>query len=116
MRGSGDYVSLRDIADKLQVSERTLARWCLRGYLPGAKYGGQWRVRRADFEAWVAQHHIVHAQPSGDAIQWQTSTIVRDHRSSTHKFEREMRYAALALDREIDEKLNALQTRRKGSG
>lgn len=116
MGGNGDYLSLEEIASILDVTVRTLARWCVQGYLPGVKFGRQWRVLRSDFDEWRTQHHSVYAQPSRDAIKWPTYTKEKDHRSSTHKYEREMRYAALALDREIDEKLSALLTRKRSGG
>lgn len=41
------------IADKLQVTEKTVTRWLLAGSLKGYKVGRQWRVREDDLEAFM---------------------------------------------------------------
>jgi len=41
------------VADRLQLSERTLYRLLQRGELPGRKIGGQWRFRMAEIDYWL---------------------------------------------------------------
>ena len=47
-----DLLSIPDIAAELHISEATAARWCRLGILPAQKVGKQYRIRRADLEAW----------------------------------------------------------------
>lgn len=49
----GDLLSLKQIAQHLQVSERTVFRLLQRGELPGLKVGGQWRFRRDVVDYWL---------------------------------------------------------------
>jgi nitrogen PTS system EIIA component len=41
------------VADRLQLSERTLYRLLQRGELPGRKIGGQWRFRMSEIDYWL---------------------------------------------------------------
>ena len=41
------------MADRLQLSERTLYRLLQRGELPGRKIGGQWRFRMSEIDYWL---------------------------------------------------------------
>ena len=48
------YMTLKEVAELLKVSERTVYRLAGEGTLPGFKPGGgAWRFRRRDVEAWV---------------------------------------------------------------
>ncbi len=42
-----------DIANHLQVNERTVTQWLRKGYLRGFKIGKEWRVSMKDLEALV---------------------------------------------------------------
>ena len=49
-----DYLTIREVCDKVRIVERTAYELCRSGKLPGAvKVGGQWRVERVAFEAWL---------------------------------------------------------------
>jgi PTS system nitrogen regulatory IIA component len=48
-----DLLTLKQIAQHLQVSERTVFRLLERGELPGLKVGGHWRFRRAVVDYWL---------------------------------------------------------------
>jgi PTS system nitrogen regulatory IIA component len=48
-----DLLTLKQLADRLQLSERTLYRLLQRGELPGRKIGGQWRFRMAEIDYWL---------------------------------------------------------------
>jgi excisionase family DNA binding protein len=42
-----------DVQQKLRVNVRTLYRLMRAGILPALRVGRQWRVRRADLDAWL---------------------------------------------------------------
>lgn len=44
---------MKQVADRLQLSERTVYRLLQRGDLPGRKVGGQWRFRMAEVDYWL---------------------------------------------------------------
>ncbi len=48
-----DLFTLKQVADRLQLSERTLYRLLERGELPGHKVGGQWRFRISEVDYWL---------------------------------------------------------------
>ena len=48
-----DLLTLKQVADRLQLSERTLYRLLERGELPGRKVGGQWRFRMSEVDYWL---------------------------------------------------------------
>lgn len=45
------FVRIRDIVAATGVSRKTVAAWIEAGEIPGRKIGGQYFVRRDDFEA-----------------------------------------------------------------
>lgn len=48
-----DYLTVNEIASRLDVKPATVRRWLAAGHLPGYKVGlRDWRVRRVDFEAY----------------------------------------------------------------
>lgn len=48
-----DVLTLKQLAEHLQLSERTVYRLLGTGDLPGFKVGGQWRFRRAVVDYWL---------------------------------------------------------------
>lgn len=48
-----EILTVRDLAARLKLAERTVNAMLSEHELPGFKVRGQWRVRRADFEAWL---------------------------------------------------------------
>ncbi len=48
-----DVLTLKQLAEHLQLSERTIFRLLGRGELPGFKVGGHWRFRRAVVDYWM---------------------------------------------------------------
>ncbi len=44
-----------DVANRLQVNERTVTQWLRRGFLRGFKIGKEWRVSSRDPEAFLEQ-------------------------------------------------------------
>jgi excisionase family DNA binding protein len=47
----GEYLTPREIAGMLRVSEPTVRGYCRDGTIPAARFGTKWRVRREDLEA-----------------------------------------------------------------
>ncbi len=43
------------VAQRLQVNERTVSQWLRNGYLRGFKVGKEWRVSSRDLEAFLEQ-------------------------------------------------------------
>ena len=48
-----EILTLREIADYLKLTERTLYRLTQEGKLPGFKVGNSWRFRLRDIDAWI---------------------------------------------------------------
>jgi PTS system nitrogen regulatory IIA component len=48
-----DVLTLKQLAEHLQLSERTIYRLLGRGQLPGFKVGGSWRFRRSVVDYWL---------------------------------------------------------------
>ena len=59
-----DILLIKDVAEYLKVTERTIYRLAAAKKLPAFKVGGSWRFSRADIDAWIkAQTSIT---PSGE--------------------------------------------------
>lgn len=52
---SDPIMTIREIANELKLAEKTVYAMASEGDLPAFKIRGQWRVRRGDFETWLAQ-------------------------------------------------------------
>jgi excisionase family DNA binding protein len=50
---AGDILTIRQLAEYLMVSEKTVYRMIERNQLPAARVGAQWRFRRQDIDAWL---------------------------------------------------------------
>lgn len=51
---TGDEVlTIKDVAVLLKLAEKTVYSMAQRGEIPAFKIRGQWRIRRADLEAWI---------------------------------------------------------------
>ena len=61
-----DILTLKDLADYLKISEKTLYGYAQKGKLPGIKIGSAWRFRKADIDDWLEeQRQITQASSSG---------------------------------------------------
>lgn len=49
-----DILTIRDVATRLKLGERTVTAMLTDGELPGFKLRGQWRLRHDHFERWLA--------------------------------------------------------------
>lgn len=50
-----DILTVREVADYLKVTERTLYRLVQDRKLPAFKVGNSWRFRRQDLERWISK-------------------------------------------------------------
>lgn len=48
-------LTLKQVAEYLQLAEKTTYRLAAEGKLPGFKVGGSWRFKREDLEQWIEQ-------------------------------------------------------------
>ncbi len=44
------------VAERLQLQERTVTRWLRTGYLSGFKLGKEWRVSSEDLRSFIEHH------------------------------------------------------------
>lgn len=51
-------LTVRDVAQVLKLAEKTVYAMVLEGEIPAFRVRGQWRVRRADFDGWLADQVI----------------------------------------------------------
>ncbi len=50
----GEILTIREVADYLKVTERTIYRLAGGKKIPAFKVGGTWRFRKADIDGWIA--------------------------------------------------------------
>ena len=50
---SADILTIRDVAEYLRVTEKTVYGLAQKRKIPGFKVGGQWRFRREDLDDWI---------------------------------------------------------------
>jgi excisionase family DNA binding protein len=51
-------LTVRVVADRLDVSTETVLRWCRRGQMPSIRLpGGAIRIQPADLEAWLLDRY-----------------------------------------------------------
>ena len=46
-------LTIKDVAEYLKVTERTIYRLAAAKKIPGFKVGGMWRFRQADIDSWI---------------------------------------------------------------
>ena len=46
-------MTVRQVADYLNVAEKTIYRLAQKGDLPGFKVAGAWRFQRSDLDRWI---------------------------------------------------------------
>ncbi|MDD3758110.1 MAG: helix-turn-helix domain-containing protein [Advenella sp.] len=46
-------LTIKDVAEYLKVTERTIYRLVAAKKIPSFKVGGMWRFRQADIDAWI---------------------------------------------------------------
>lgn len=48
-----EILTVREVAEFLKVTERTIYRLATEGQIPSFKVGGSWRFRRSDLIQWM---------------------------------------------------------------
>ena len=54
MGGQGSNLSVKEVAEYLEVEARTVEQWAREGKMSGTQEGGQWRFEKARVDEWVA--------------------------------------------------------------
>jgi len=49
----GEILTIKQVADYLKVTERTIYRLAAAKKIPAFKVGGTWRFSRADLDQWI---------------------------------------------------------------
>jgi len=80
-----DLLNIKQLAEYLQLSQRTVYRLVERGDLPAVKVGGQWRFRRATVDEWLdvnmqrldaASLHALEGDASGEGARGRLSDLI----------------------------------------
>jgi len=50
-----EILTIKEVADYLQVNERTMYRLANKGEVPAFKVANAWRFRKCDIDEWIAQ-------------------------------------------------------------
>ena len=59
-----DILMIKDVADYLKVTERTIYRLAAAKKIPAFKVGGSWRFSRADIDIWIKQQSMEAIEPT----------------------------------------------------
>jgi excisionase family DNA binding protein len=54
----GEILTIREIAEYLKVTERTIYRLAAAKQMPAFKIGGSWRFSRQDIDGWIKQQSM----------------------------------------------------------
>ena len=64
----GEILTIRQVADYLKVTERTIYRLAAAKKIPAFKVGGMWRFSRADIDSWIKQQSMDALDTSHDDV------------------------------------------------
>lgn len=53
MAGKDELITIKDVAEFLQIAEKTIYRMAADGKIPAFKVGGSWRFKRREIENWL---------------------------------------------------------------
>ena len=54
----GEILTIKQVADYLKVTDRTIYRLAAAKKIPAFKVGGTWRFSRADIDSWIKQQSM----------------------------------------------------------
>jgi excisionase family DNA binding protein len=60
-------LTIKEVAGILKLAEKTVYSMAHDGELPAFKVRGQWRIRKVDFEKWMADQAAAPSSDAGDA-------------------------------------------------
>jgi excisionase family DNA binding protein len=63
---AGEILTIKQVADYLKVTERTIYRLAAAKKIPAFKVGGTWRFSRADIDRWIKQQSMEGLATRGD--------------------------------------------------
>jgi excisionase family DNA binding protein len=66
-----DILMIKDVAEYLKVTDRTIYRLAAAKKIPAFKVGGSWRFSRSDIDRWIAAQT---AAPSAGALRSERAT------------------------------------------
>ncbi len=56
---SSDWLTVEEIATDLRIKESTVREWIRQKKLKAAKFGRDYRIKRQDYEEFIAKHYNV---------------------------------------------------------
>jgi PTS system nitrogen regulatory IIA component len=56
-------MSVREIAEYLNVHISSIYMWSQKGQMPAIKMGSMWRYRRSDIDAWLSERRSPRVEP-----------------------------------------------------
>ena len=56
--GEGDILTIKQVAEYLKVTDRTIYKLAAAKKIPAFKVGGMWRFSRADIDRWIKQQSM----------------------------------------------------------
>lgn len=62
-----EILTIREVAEYLKVTERTIYRLAAAKKIPAFKVGGTWRFSRADIDIWIKQQSTVDQSDGEDS-------------------------------------------------
>lgn len=66
----GEYLTADEAARYLRVHGDTIRDWCRTGQLPAIKAGRQWRIKRADLDAFLKPNQEGQKKVDGLALSY----------------------------------------------
>ncbi len=65
--GDHEILTIKEVADYLKVTERTIYRLAAGKQIPAFKVGGSWRFARVEIDSWIRQQSAATHSPEDDA-------------------------------------------------
>ena len=62
----GEFLTIKEVAEVLKVSQRTVRNWIDSGTLKASRFGLQYRVKKTDFDEFITQSEIKNNNSKGD--------------------------------------------------
>lgn len=59
-----DILMIKDVAEYLKVTERTIYRLAAAKKIPAFKVGGSWRFSKTDIDRWIFEQSVDNAPPT----------------------------------------------------
>jgi excisionase family DNA binding protein len=80
-----DILMIKDVAEYLKVTERTIYRLAAAKKIPAFKVGGSWRFSRADLDAWIRRQSLdVNTGLPAEAKAWTGCELSESYEAVPH--------------------------------